>query len=325
MAGFHIGDVWIPGSLVLGPMAGVTDLPFRLLCKEQGADLVYTEMISAEGIYYKNKNTKQLWTIGEQEHPVALQLFGSEPELMGEIAAQIQELPFDILDINMGCPVPKVVSNGEGSALMKHPKLAAEIVSSVSRSISKPVTVKFRKGFAERESSAVEFAKEMEAAGASAIAVHGRTREQYYGGKADWAVIAKVKEAVKIPVIASGDIFTPEDAARCQTETGCDGLMLARGVRGNPWLFHQTKTYLETGEKEPVPSVAELVDMILRHGSMLMEFKGEYMAMREMRKHVAWYTAGYPGSAALRRRVNEIETYHDLEKLLSENVFTKNS
>jgi nifR3 family TIM-barrel protein len=171
----------------------------------------------------------------------------------------------------------------------------------------------------------VEFAKEMEAAGASAIAVHGRTREQYYGGKADWAVIAKVKEAVKIPVIASGDIFTPEDAARCQTETGCDGLMLARGVRGNPWLFHQTKTYLETGEKEPVPSVAELVDMILRHGSMLMEFKGEYMAMREMRKHVAWYTAGYPGSAALRRRVNEIETYHDLEKLLSENVFTKNS
>jgi nifR3 family TIM-barrel protein len=316
MAGFHIGDVWIPGNLVLGPMAGVTDMPFRLLCKEQGADLVYTEMISAKGIYYKNKNTKQLWETAEQEHPVALQLFGSEPELMGEIAAQIEERPFDILDINMGCPVPKVVNNGEGSALMKNPRLAGRIVSAVCDSISKPVTVKFRKGFAQQDCNAVEFAKVIEDAGASALAVHGRTREQYYGGKADWDVIRQVKEAVKIPVIASGDIFTPEDALACERETGCDGLMLARGVRGNPWLFHRTKTYLETGVYEEKPSPEQVVEMILRHGSMLMEFKGEWMAMREMRKHVAWYTAGYPGSSGLRRRVNEIETYHDLEMLL---------
>jgi nifR3 family TIM-barrel protein len=323
MEGFQIGNLSIPGCLILGPMAGVTDLPFRLLCKEQGADLVYTEMISAKGIYYKNKNTEQLWKTEERERPVALQLFGSEPELMADMAQQIQEKPFDILDINMGCPVPKVVNNGEGSALMKNPKLAGEIVSAVSRRIAKPVTVKFRKGFSEQDCNGVEFAKRMEACGAAAIAVHGRTREQYYGGKADWDFIGRVKEAVKIPVIASGDIFTPEDAFFCREQTGCDGLMLARGVRGNPWLFHQIKTYLETGVKEEKPTVEEVVKMILRHGRMLMEFKGEWMAMREMRKHVAWYTAGYPGSASLRRRVNEIERFEDLETLLSENVFTK--
>ena len=318
--GFRIGEVQIPGKLVLGPMAGVTDLPFRLLCKEQGADLVYTEMISAKGIYYKYKNTELLWMTEEKERPLALQLFGSEPELMADMAAQIEDRAFDILDINMGCPVPKVVNNGEGSALMKDPVLAGKIVKTISRRIRKPVTVKFRKGFGAEDCNAVEFAKRMEDCGASAIAVHGRTREQYYGGKADWDIIRQVKEAVEIPVIASGDIFTPEDAAVCLAQTGCDGLMLARGVRGNPWLFHQIHHYLETGEKEEKPSHEEMVAMILRHARMLIECKGELMAMREMRKHVAWYTAGYPGSASLRRRVNEIEKYEDLERLMKEAV-----
>ena len=316
--GSRIGEVQIPGKLVLGPMAGVTDLPFRLLCKEQGADLVYTEMISAKGIYYNNKNTEILWMTEEKERPLALQLFGSEPELMAEMAAQIEDRAFDILDINMGCPVSKVVNNGEGSALMKDPVLAGEIVKAISRRIRKPVTVKFRKGFGAEDCNAVEFAKRMEDCGASAVAVHGRTREQYYGGKADWDMIRQVKEAVEIPVIASGDIFTPEDAAACLAQTGCEGLMLARGVRGNPWLFHQIRHYLETGEKEKKPSQEEMVAMILRHARMLIEYKGELMAMREMRKHVAWYTAGYPGSASLRRRVNEIEKYEDLERLMKE-------
>lgn len=317
MNGFRIGTVSIPGNLILGPMAGVTDLPFRLLCKEQGADLVYTEMISAKGIYYNNKNTEQLWNIDEKEHPAALQLFGSEPELMAEMAAKIENRNFDILDINMGCPVPKVVNNGEGSALMKNPKLAGEIVSAIVRKIKKPVTVKFRKGFTEDCCNAVDFARRMEDCGASAVAVHGRTREQYYSGKADWEIIRQVKEAVGIPVIASGDIFTPEDALCCQEETGCDGLMLARGVRGNPWLFHQIKTYQETGVLEDKPELNEVIEMILRHARMLAEYKGELMGMREMRKHVAWYTAGYKNSASLRRRVNEIETYQDLEQLFA--------
>ena len=237
---------------------------------------------------------------------------------MAEMAAQIEHRDFDILDINMGCPVPKVVNNGEGSALMKDPVLAGEIVKAISRRIRKPVTVKFRKGFGAEDCNAVEFAKRMEDCGASAIAVHGRTREQYYGGKADWDIIRQVKEAVDIPVIASGDIFTPGDAAACLKQTGCDGLMLARGVRGNPWLFHQIRHYLATGEEEEKPSHEEMVAMILRHARMLIECKGELMAMREMRKHVAWYTAGYPGSASLRRRVNEIEKYEDLERLMKE-------
>ncbi len=320
MNGFQIGNVSVPGNLVLGPMAGVTDLPFRLLCKEQGADLVYTEMISAKGIYYNNKNTEQLWEIDESERPAALQLFGSEPELMAEMAAKIEERNFDVLDINMGCPVPKVVNNGEGSALMKNPKLAGEIVRAISNRIKKPVTVKFRKGFHEEDCNAVEFAKRMEDCGASAIAVHGRTREQYYSGKADWEIIRKVKEAVSIPVIASGDIFTPEDAKKCMEYTGCEGLMLARGVRGNPWLFHQIKTYLETGELEEKPPLEEIVPMILRHAKMLTEYKGELMGMREMRKHVAWYTTGYKNSAALRRKVNYIETYEDLERLFQKEI-----
>ncbi|MBQ1993945.1 MAG: tRNA dihydrouridine synthase DusB [Lachnospiraceae bacterium] len=315
MSGFYIGNVEIKDNLVLGPMAGVTDLPFRILCKEQGADLLYTEMISAKGIFYNNKNTEQLWKIDDREHPIALQLFGSDPKLMADMAARIEERNFDILDINMGCPVPKVVNNGEGSALMKTPELAGKIIKAVSSAINKPLTVKFRKGFNDSDINAVEFAKTAEDNGAAAIAVHGRTREQYYGGDADWDIIRQVKEAVTIPVIASGDIFNAEDAVRCEKETGCDALMMARGARGNPWLFKQIKHYRETGELLPKPSVDEVLDMILRHGKMQVEFKGELMGMREMRKHVAWYTSGYHGSAAIRRKVNEVETYSDLERL----------
>lgn len=316
----HIGSVRIDGNLILAPMAGVTDLPFRLLCKEQGADLVYTEMVSAKGIYYNNKNTEQLLRTVEEERPVALQLFGSEPELMAEMAARLEEqgYAFDILDINMGCPVPKIVGNGEGSALMKEPELAGKIVSVVAKSCHKPVTVKFRKGFDKAHSNGVEFARRMEEAGAAAVAVHGRTREEYYSGRADWEFIARVKEAVSIPVFASGDIFSVEDAVRCEQETGCDGLMLARGVRGNPWLFHQIKTWQERGVREEKPEFSQVLQMIMRHGRMLAEEKGELMAMREMRKHVAWYTAGYPHSAAVRRRVNEVETLEGLKGLCGE-------
>ena len=320
MEGFQIGNVRIPGKLVLGPMAGVTDLPFRLLCKEQGADLVYTEMISAKGIFYKNKNTELLWMTKEQERPLALQLFGSEPALMADMAAQIEERSFDILDINMGCPVPKVVNNGEGSALMKDPQLAGEIVKAVSSRISKPVTVKFRKGFEADDCNAVEFAKRMEDCGAAAIAVHGRTREQYYGGKADWDIIRQVKEAVSIPVWGNGDVFTPEDAKRMKEETGCDGIMVARGAKGNPWLFKRILHYLETGELLPPPTAEEVKRMIVRHGTLQTEFRGEEIAMREMRKHVAWYTAGFPHSSALRNDINQVETLEELERLVDERI-----
>ena len=317
MPELQIGNVKLENDLILGPMAGVTDLPFRLLCKEQGAGLLCMEMVSAKGIMYNNKNTKFLLTIDERERPVSLQLFGSGADIISEQAKRIEELPFDILDINMGCPVPKIVNNGDGSALMKNPLLAGEIIEKTARAIQKPVTVKIRKGFDEEHINAVEMAHIAQESGAAAIAVHGRTREQYYSGKADWEIIRKVKEAVKIPVIGNGDVWTPQDAIDMRKQTGCDGVMIGRGAQGNPWIFKQILHYEQTGELLEKPSPQEVTEMILRHAKMQMEFKGEYIGMREIRKHAAWYTAGYKNSAKLRGKINETETYEELKELLS--------
>ena len=319
-AGPVIGGVALDSPLILAPMAGVTDLPFRLLCKEQGCSLVYTEMVSAKAILYKNKNTRALLEVEEEEHPVAVQLFGSDPAVMAEIAVQVEEGPFEIIDVNMGCPVPKIVKNGEGSALMRNPKLAEKILTAMVKATKKPVTVKFRKGFENGDSAAAEFAKMAEASGVAAVAVHGRTREQYYSGKADWDIIRQVKDAVSVPVIGNGDIFEPEDAVRMMEETGCDGVMIARGAKGNPWIFGRTKGLMETGITPPKPSGGEIRDMILRHGRMLSECKGEKAGIREMRSHMAWYTSGLPNSASLRNDMNQAETYEDMEKLLKERL-----
>ncbi|MDD3279416.1 MAG: tRNA dihydrouridine synthase DusB [Lachnospiraceae bacterium] len=311
-----IGDVKLKNPLVLAPMAGVTDMPFRMLCKEQGVGLICMEMVSAKAVLYKNKNTETLLTTAPEERPVSLQLFGSDPAIVSRIAAEIEERPFDILDINMGCPVPKVVNNGEGSALMKNPALIRELVSQTVRAVKKPVTVKIRKGFDDAHVNAVEIAKIIEDCGAAAIAVHGRTREQYYSGKADWDIIRQVKEAVSIPVIGNGDADTPKKVKQMLEQTGCDGVMIGRGAQGNPWIFSQTLHYLETGELPAPPSKEEVRQTMLRHARMQLEFKGTYTGIREMRKHVAWYTAGFPHSARLRGLINEIETYEELEKLL---------
>ena len=307
-----IGNIEIENCLALGPMAGVTDLPFRLLCKEMGCNMLYTEMVSAKAILYKNKNTKELLNIDKNEHPVGVQLFGSDPDIMAQIAAQVEEGECDFIDINMGCPVPKIVNNGEGSALLKQPKLVEEILTKMVKAVNKPVTVKIRKGFENGTVYAVEIAKIAESCGVSAIAVHGRTREQYYSGKADWDVIKDVKKAVKIPVIGNGDIFSSEDAKAMKEYTGCDGLMVARGARGNPWIFREIKEYLENGNVIDKPTINDIREMIIRHAKMLVDYKGEYTGIREMRKHIAWYTAGLPHSAELRRMCNQIETMENL-------------
>ena len=282
------------------------------------AGLLCMEMVSAKAILYKNRNTQTLLTIDPRENPVSLQLFGSDPDIIAEIAHQIEDRPFDILDLNMGCPVPKIVNNGEGSALMKNPKLAGEIIEKTVKAIKKPVTVKIRKGFDDDHINAVEMAKIAEASGAAAVAVHGRTREQFYSGKADWDIIRQVKEAVKIPVIGNGDLLTAEDVIAMEEQTGCDGFMIARGAQGNPWIFRQILHYFETGEHLPKPPASEVAQMILRHARMMLEFKGEYIGIREIRKHAAWYTAGYPHGARLRVAINQVENYEQLETLLME-------
>mgnify|MGYP000413791000 FL=1 len=307
-----IGNVELKNNVILAPMAGVTDLPFRVLCKEQGAGLLCMEMVSAKAIYYGSKNTEELMKISPAEMPVSLQLFGSDADIMADMAKKIEEKPFAVLDINMGCPVPKVVNNGEGSALMKNPKLAEEIITKMVRAVKKPVTVKIRKGFDEAHLNAVEMAKIAEASGAAAVAVHGRTREQYYAGKADWDCIRAVKEAVKIPVIGNGDVTDALSAERLLKETGCDGVMVGRAAQGNPFIFREITEYLETGIIPPKPTPAEVRATIERHARMQMEEKGEYTGVREMRKHLSWYTVGYPNSAKYRQMINSMETMEEL-------------
>ena len=355
----NIGSVAIPDNLILAPMAGVSDLPFRLLCREQGAGLAVMEMVSAKAILYRNKNTEELMRTAPEDHPVSLQLFGSDPDIVSEIALQIEERPYDILDFNMGCPVPKIVKNGEGSALMRDPEKAARIVRACVRKIHKPMTVKIRKGFNDQEVNAVELAKRLEDAGAAAITVHGRTREQFYSGKADWDIIRQVKEAVKIPVIGNGDVNSPESARAMMQETGCDAVMIGRAARGNPWIFRQileadaqvsgkralmpdssqAQSGLAPGSSRPEqsglapgssrpersgralaggrPDAAQLKETILRHAQMVVDMDGEYTGIRKMRKHVAWYTAGWPHSSRLRGLSNSISTMEDLRSLLT--------
>ena len=311
-----IGNLELENNVFLAPMAGVTDLPFRILCKEMGCGLVYSEMVSAKGILYDNKNTTELLEVDPKERPVAVQLFGSDPEILGAMAKKIEPYPIDIIDVNMGCPAPKIVKNGEGSCLMKTPELVGKIVKSLVESQSKPVTIKFRKGFDDDHINAVEIAKIAEANGASAVAVHGRTREQYYSGKADWDIIKQVKAAVNIPVIGNGDVFSPEDAKNLLDHTGCDAIMVGRGAQGNPWIFKRILHYLETGELLPEPTAEERVEKALRHSQMLIDYKGEYIGVREMRKHMAWYMKGLPGAAELRGKLNHAETMEQLEELL---------
>jgi len=316
-----IGNLELKGNIMLAPMAGVTDLAYREICEDFGVSLAVTEMVSAKAILYHNRNTEELLQTGDNEgackgHPIAVQLFGSDPDIMGEIAERLQDR-FDIIDVNMGCPVPKIVRNGEGSSLMQRPEEAYKILSTMVTHCSKPVTVKFRKGFTKETANAVEFAQMAEAAGVSAITVHGRTREQYYSGKADWDCIRRVKEAVKIPVFGNGDIFTPEDAMRMLTETGVDGIALARGVKGNPWLISRTAHYLTTGELLPEPTVPEIREVIRRHAELMVRYKGEHMAVLEMRKHMSWYTTGLPNSARLRDEINHVESIDRLRELIA--------
>lgn len=315
---FKIGNCPIKNRVVLGPMAGITDMPYRALCIEQGAALTYTEMISAKGLHYKNRNSLPLLAVGANESPVAIQLFGSEPELMAEEALKLEDGPYDIFDINMGCPMPKIVNNGEGSALMKDPLLAGHIVEAMVKVLKKPVTVKIRKGFDDSSVNAAEFARVCEEAGASAVAVHGRTREQYYSGQADWDIIRKVKETVRIPVIGSGDVRCGEDAKRMLDETGCDAVMIARAAQGNPWIFSEINAYLETGKEPERPEIEEIKSTILRHFEAMLEFAGEWSAVRQMRKHVSFYVTGLPNATTIRREINKAETEKEFLKILSE-------
>lgn len=301
---------------VLAPLAGVTDSAFRRICRRQGAALSYTEMVSAKGLYYRSPGSAELLKIREEEGPVGVQLFGSDPEMLSFAADYVENLPNVLIDINMGCPVPKVVKNGEGSALLAKPALAQELVKAAAKASSKPITVKMRIGFGEEDSvDPIRFALAMEEAGAAAIAVHGRTREQYYSGKADWAVIKKIKEALDIPVIGNGDVFTAEDGCRMLEETGCDLVMVARGAMGNPWIFRELEALYNGRPIPKAPEVEEILQTIREHAAMILEDKDEYRTVREMRKHVSWYTKGIHGAAALRRDANSVETLEEMFRI----------
>ena len=297
-------------------MAGVTDLPFRLICKSFGCGMVYTEMVSAKGLLYENENTNLLLQVKPEEHPIGAQLFGSDPQIVSRMAQQVAKSQVDFIDINMGCPAPKITKNGEGSALLQNPELIGEIVYATAKALDKPLTVKIRKGYDCDHVNAVEVAKIIEQAGASAITLHGRTREQFYSGEADWTIIKKVKEAIRIPLIGNGDVRTPEDVKRMMDETGCDGVMIGRAAQGNPWLFSRTLHYLETGEILPEPTLEERIPVILKHAEMLLDYKGEYIGIREMRSHLMAYVKGVHGATGFRRELTSITSLDDMKYLL---------
>lgn len=313
-----IGNVELKNKVFLSPMAGVTDLPFRLICKEQNCGMLYTEMINGKALCYDDENTKKMLKIEDEEHPVAVQIFGSDPEFMGRAAEIMNAYPNEILDINMGCPAPKVVKNGDGSALMRNPKLAEEVLKSVVKNSTKPVTLKIRKGWDDNSVNAVEMAKIAEASGISALAIHGRTREQYYSGKADWDIITEIKNAINIPVIGNGDVFTVEDARNMLDKTGCDAIMIGRGAQGNPWIFKRINHYMETGEILPEPTLEEKINTAVKHLNLAVRELGEYVAVREMRKHIAWYLKGLKGSAKVRDEINKITSYEEVVSRLNE-------
>ena len=314
----QIGEIKLAAPLALAPMAGITDLPFRLICRRLGCGMTVSEMVSAKGLLYKNVKTTEMLRIDDSERPTAIQLFGSVPEELAEAARMVEASGADMIDFNMGCPVPKIVNNGEGSALMKQPQLAHDILAAMVKAVKIPVTVKFRAGWDDSSRNAVEIAKAVEAAGVSAVAVHGRTRQQFYEGKADWGIIAEVKQAVKVPVFGNGDIFTVEDGLRMLAETGVDGLMIGRGADGNPWIFRELAAVLRGEERPAAPSLQERLAQAAEHLDMLIDYKGEHISVKEMRRHISAYLKGLPHAAEFRGRFHKVDTREQFMELLVE-------